>query len=197
MRIPVVVFFTLILTMRVEAQTCSQLEKERYKIPIDIPPEHLDQINCVDYTGQKQGYWILYPFDSASVVEWYTIGRYFNDEKVGVWATVQNTHNVYVSKTTEYIRSQDSVGIIVIDKPLRYSIMYSTDSTSIKARCWNQEFSAPFVAECTSNDTLNICKLSYLNQKLSKFPSKQLKSRLISAFGQYEREIQKHNEAIR
>lgn len=101
---------------QVHGQNCETFEKVLFHA---LPDEFPDTINCVDSIGEKQGWWLNYKvkyneadrpdeLEKGDYVERYSFGRYNDNRKVGIWKSVENVHQVYVSRVDSFFYGNDS-----------------------------------------------------------------------------------------
>ncbi|MGL1886200.1 MAG: hypothetical protein OCD76_06770 [Reichenbachiella sp.] len=174
------------------------MDRDIYHVSSEIAPLDLLEINCLDEQGVNQGWWIHHPASkNDSLIDWFTIGKYQDGIKIGTWSTIENVHQIYTRRTTEYIRTSDSTGISVSEPNGTFSIIYSVDSSFVQATRTIAEINYPLKTECALTNSKNECTMTYRGEELSTFSSEYLKSTLYSAFEQHSRIVRRIDEKYR
>jgi len=197
--------FTHLLT---EAQQCEDFNKSLFHM---LPDTFPNQINCVDSSGHKQGWWINYvvkynPVDKpeelakGDYVEDYSYGKYKDNLKVGDWISVANVHMLYIIRRDNYYYSEDT--IMVTSRIAHYggnetTILYNADSTVIQSTSLSTNDKYPVCIACNKKGKKEKeCRMTYRNAMIKEFPFDQFEFEFSGTYMDCVREKKMINELL-
>lgn len=178
----IIIFLLIITFFQVKGQNCETYNRNLFKI---LPSELPDTLNCTDTNGKKQGWWLIYEIkmnparipdelEEGEYVESYSFGKYLEDKKIGAWKTVQNVHQIYISRTDSFIYRPGSTTIISgyfeggwnVEK-----VTSSDDGRVIELTYQAQDSEFPIQIFCNKDKpTDKQCTVNYRGQSISTFP---------------------------
>lgn len=198
MKIHILIITILVSTISIlNAQQCEDYNKDLFHM---LPDTFPNQINCVDSSGLKQGWWINYkiqynPVDRPDVLEKgeyvndYTFGRYKNGKKIGDWISVANVHLIYETRKDNFFYSEDTIMITSRFASGESILYYNANSSIIKSRSLYTGERFPICIDCNKNGVIGKeCKMTYRDETIKEFPYKQFEMEFYGSFINFKRD---------
>ncbi len=175
------ILFLTITIFQVNGQNCETYKRNLFKL---LPSELPDTLNCTDTNGKKQGWWLVYEvkinparipdeLEAGEYVESYSLGKFLEDRKVGTWKTVQNVHQIFISRTDSFIYEPGSTTIIsgYFDGGWnREEVTYSNDGKRMELTHQGADSEFPIQVICDKSMPLDKqCTVNYRGQNITTF----------------------------
>lgn len=195
-----IVIFLVFTNIITNAQQCEDFDKGLFHM---LPDNFPKQINCIDSSGLKQGWWIKYkieynPVDrpdelaKGNYVNDYSYGKYKDNIKIGEWIWIENVHLIYETRIDNYYYSKDT---ILITSGFgeggwnETTLYFNSDSSIIKSTSLSPNEKFPICIECNKEGVIGKeCTMIYRNEKVKKFPYEQFDMEFHGSFINYKRE---------
>jgi len=204
MKIQILIIAFFVFTFSItNAQQCEDFDKGLFHMLPDSFPE---QINCIDSSGLKQGWWIKYKIENNPIdrpdeltkgnyVDSYSFGKYKDNKKIGDWISIANVHLIFETRRDNYYYSEDTVLItsgFAKGGWNESTLFFNADSSIIisTSLCPDEKF--PICIECNKKGLIGQeCKMTYRNEKIKEFSYEQFDMEFYGSFIDYTREKNK------
>jgi hypothetical protein len=176
-----------------------------------LPKSFPDTINCVDQSGQKQGWWLKYKIEYNPVdkpdelkigdyVPSFSYGRYLNNRKIGTWKHISNVHNIVVNQIDSIHYKNDSVRIFTVYNDCGFKshllTQINADSTWINYAHYPFLAHEPIIFDCDlSQPKSKQCKMLYRGIEIKEIPF-EFHGLEVDRLGFDQREIRLINEKL-